>query len=474
LQHPFADRHDEPAFFGQRDEAGWRNSAHHAAEPAQQGFHADDAAAREVDLRLVVEREFPLFEGPAQAVFQVQALEGVHVHDFVEEAVGVSAAFLGVVHGGVGVFHQHLDAGAVFRVEGDADRERCAQLLVVDFEGRFELDEDFFGHPRGVVGAVHAGEHDQEFIAALAADRVGVADTAREPQRNALQQLVAHQVAERVVDCLEAVQIEEQQRDAVALAGGVGEGLLQAVVEKRPVGQAGQRVVMGQEGDARLGGLAFGDIGKNRHVMGQASALVAHGADRQGRGVEGAVFPPVAHFALPEAEDLDVPPHGLVEILVVGAGAEQAGRLSDGLCFGVAGDLGEGPVDRQDAFVGVSDDDGFDAVAENGPCQLQLLFVAAPDGDVGNRRDHAANGAGFVLEEGNRVGPYPASGAVPAIHAEHAGGRFAGFERLYGGNLAALDRLAVLVEVEDEVAQQVQFAHFGVGEAEDFGGRRVV
>ena len=56
-EHPFADWHDQPAFFGQRNET-CRRCPHHAAEPAQQRLHADDAAARQIHLRLVVEREF--------------------------------------------------------------------------------------------------------------------------------------------------------------------------------------------------------------------------------------------------------------------------------------------------------------------------------------------------------------------------------------------------------------------------------
>jgi hypothetical protein len=57
-------------------------------------------------------------------------------------------------------------------------------------------------------------------------------------------------VAERVVDLLEMVQVDHHHRDARVAALREELGLAQAVVEQAPVGQPGQRVVVGEE--ARL------------------------------------------------------------------------------------------------------------------------------------------------------------------------------------------------------------------------------
>ena len=54
-------------------------------------------------------------------------------------------------------------------------------------------------------------EH-HELVAAHAADRVGVAQRARQPGRDRQQQPVAGLVPERVVDVLELVQVDEQRR----------------------------------------------------------------------------------------------------------------------------------------------------------------------------------------------------------------------------------------------------------------------
>ena len=61
-------------------------------------------------------------------------------------------------------------------------------------------------------------EHD-ELVAAEAADRVGLAQHVGDPRRDVAQQLVADRVAERVVDALEAVEVDEHRRRVDAPRG---------------------------------------------------------------------------------------------------------------------------------------------------------------------------------------------------------------------------------------------------------------
>jgi len=63
-------------------------------------------------------------------------------------------------------------------------------------------------------------------------------------------------VAERVVDDLEVVQVDEQDGDAPLGA----ERAAEALEEELAVGQAGERVVVGLPGELGLGGLALGDV----------------------------------------------------------------------------------------------------------------------------------------------------------------------------------------------------------------------
>jgi hypothetical protein len=74
-------------------------------------------------------------------------------------------------------------------------------------------------------------------------------------------------VAERVVDDLEAVQVEAEHGEAPAAP----ERFVQPLAEQRSVGQAGQRVVVRHVRDARLGAAALGDV-----LEGEDAAAIRH------------------------------------------------------------------------------------------------------------------------------------------------------------------------------------------------------
>ena len=50
-------------------------------------------------------------------------------------------------------------------------------------------------------------------------------------------------MSERVIDVLEAVEIDQQQRDAAGLAGRVGQCVLETRMQQAAIGQPGQRIV---------------------------------------------------------------------------------------------------------------------------------------------------------------------------------------------------------------------------------------
>ena len=91
-----------------------------------------------------------------------------------------------------------------------------------DRERLGELREDAAGHARGLAGVGDVREADDELVAAEARRGVLVPQAVREPLGNRRQQQVADRVAERVVDVLEAVEIEEQHGDLAVAAGARG------------------------------------------------------------------------------------------------------------------------------------------------------------------------------------------------------------------------------------------------------------
>ena len=102
---------------------------------------------------------------------------------------------------------------------------------------------------RSAVAIAHALAGDllqqqPELVAAEAGDRVGRADRFAQACGDADQQVVAGLVAERVVDLLEVVDVDEQDRgERAGVPADALERLLEAVGEQHAVGQAGERIV---------------------------------------------------------------------------------------------------------------------------------------------------------------------------------------------------------------------------------------
>ena len=156
--------------------------------------------------------------------------------------------------------------------------------------GRVERGENCFagllGQRRGFV-RVLAQVLDQrhELVAAHARRAAGGAEAGFEAPRDLDQQLVADFVAARIVDQLEVVEIDEQQRSVAAVAGAAGERLLEAVVEQATIWQAGQPVVEGEVDDLLFSAFALGDVGHRYDVVRDLAACAAHRGDsRPGRG----------------------------------------------------------------------------------------------------------------------------------------------------------------------------------------------
>ena len=104
-----------------------------------------------------------------------------------------------------------------------------------------------------------------------------MAHAAAQAPRHLDQQLVAGAVAERVVDDLEAVEVDQQQRDLVAEAAAVLERPLGAPDQLAPVRQAGERVEVGEVADPVFGDAPVGHVLHDAGVAEQVAVLVELG-----------------------------------------------------------------------------------------------------------------------------------------------------------------------------------------------------
>src|SRR4051794_20618174 len=98
---------------------------------------------------------------------------------------------------------------------------------------------------------------DGELVAAQARHGVPRAQDALQPAGDGAQQLVARGVAEGVVDGLEAIEVEEEDRDAARVAAEARHRLPEAVEEELAVRQPGQIVVEGLVRESGLDALAL-------------------------------------------------------------------------------------------------------------------------------------------------------------------------------------------------------------------------
>ena len=82
-------------------------------------------------------------------------------------------------------------------------------------------------------------------------------------------------MAERIVDALEFVDIDIEQRELLA-AGGLLQLALDLFAEQHPVRQVGQRIVMGEMRDLLVGAPPLGDILDDVDDVAGLAVLVAN------------------------------------------------------------------------------------------------------------------------------------------------------------------------------------------------------
>jgi hypothetical protein len=107
---------------------------------------------------------------------------------------------------------------------GRADAERLTQSFA-------DLGSDC-----GQIGLIAGiGDQQQEFIAPDARDGIDLANGAGETVPHLLEQLISGAMAERVVDLLESIEVEQQYGEQVTIALSVGDFAAEPIHEEHPV-----------------------------------------------------------------------------------------------------------------------------------------------------------------------------------------------------------------------------------------------
>ena len=217
-------------------------------------------------------------------------------------------------------------------------------------------------------------QHGDEFVAAKPRERVAFAQRLLHARGDGNQQLVAGLVTVLVIDRLETVEVEIRHGQHVVAALRLRHRLPHTVGEQHAIGQRRQGVVMGDVFELALVLLERRDVGKERDVLSDGAAGVAHGADGLHHRIDLAALAPIPDFAVPVALLGQVVPQAGVKRLFLAPRAEDARRAAEDLVARVAGNARESVVDLDDLAVGGRDHDPFAGVGEHAGGQLQLLF----------------------------------------------------------------------------------------------------
>ena len=201
-----------------------------------------------------------------------------------------------------------------------------------DVEGRLHPRVHASRHLLGLVVVLRLLDQDCELVPAEAGDGVRGAHALVEALGHLAQEVVAGRVAQGVVDRLEVVEIDEQDRHPPAVTPSASQGVAHAVLEQGAVWQLGQRVVEGLMAQLVLerGALAHVAHGHHEAVDRRVVAEVEPEDLRAAR----------RHAAPAPGRGPCAPASGLVPVLGLGGALERGAQLVAVLGVGQVGERG--------------------------------------------------------------------------------------------------------------------------------------
>ena len=251
--------------------------------PAHQRLEAAPCAGGGVDERLVVQLELAARDGVAQIGFQRVARLELGRHRFIEDGEAVAARRFRAVERKVGLLQQLLLVAAVIRRDRDADAGADLDAMA----GQQERLGDELGDPRRQLGRAGALVlavllDDGEFVAAEPRQHVGCAQRRFQSLRHQPQQRVAGAMTEGIVDVLEAIEIEHQDREGRTAIPELAVELVEPGEEKGAVRQSGQDVGLRKLEHAAVGQRQSPRVAAGEHQIGRKRQCQQHADDQHG------------------------------------------------------------------------------------------------------------------------------------------------------------------------------------------------
>ena len=347
---------------------------------------------------------------------------GLQLHVRIEEAIGPATGGLGRIHREVGVLQEVEQLGAIARRQRDSDAGVAGKLVAIAIERRPQRLVDPRDQRVDILDTRDVVLQDGELVAAEPRDEIVGADRLAQPLRHPLQELIADQMPQRIVDALELVDVDVEDREG--LPRQFAQQHLGMVLEQRAVRQIGQRIVMGETFDPLLVAPLLGDVFQCRRPAAVRRPLVdqADGAPVGRRG-EGVLHLIAAALEKPGAIRIDVAGERADrlamqnEIAQMATGLHDVGRHPEHVDIGlIADDQTAGGIEQQQALRHVADR-GVEMLALLEQLALRGLVLAAK---LANDQEHH----GDDDDDGERGREELQSGLRPPVrqHALRPGG----------------------------------------------------
>ena len=163
---------------------------------------------------------------------------------FVEHADAVSARVFRGIHGSVGMAEEFFSGAAVLGGNTDSDAQSQTNFPAIDLNGLGGIMNNLLAAAFDVPYAVKIGHHNNKLVSTYACNAVRFANGGEQALPHRREEDVADGVAKRVVDLFEEIDVNEEDRDSLAVVSPSQDCLAETLLEQRAVGEAGQVIVM--------------------------------------------------------------------------------------------------------------------------------------------------------------------------------------------------------------------------------------
>src|SRR5579859_1953497 len=181
------------------------------------------------------------------------------------QAGAVAAAFLGLVERLVGMAENLVQRVAILGIDGDPGREGALNMALSDVDLlRGEIAAPIVDAGQRLFPG-GARQQDQDLFAAGAEDEIALANPLGQELADRGQHPVAGLMAVMIIEPLEIIEIDHDDRQRLALPVGLGGQLAADLVKEAAVMQAGQRIPCSLLAQLHFQADAPGDVAQQQH-----------------------------------------------------------------------------------------------------------------------------------------------------------------------------------------------------------------